>query len=195
MLLSLGTGKNVDESDTSSSSKGVACVLLSLVMDGCTGGFQKRLKRDTAGKPPTTFDFLLFTHVSMLATALLVSLASNDLWQGIIYVQQEPRVAILVCQLCALSVVGQCFIFYVIANFDSMVCATVTTTRKMWSILLSMFLFQHHLTATGYSGLAFALAGLAVEIQGKALGGRKVNQPTRKTSALADSHSMDDDSV
>ena len=172
VLLSMGTSKTYKESDTSCSTTSVAFVLVSLFMDGCTGGLQKQLKCDTIGKPPTTYDFLLFTHLSMLATALLVSLATNDLWEGVRYVQMEPLVAMLVLKLCALSVMGQCFIFYIIAHFDSMVCATVTTTRKMWSILVSITLFQHHLTATGYSGLALALAGIAVEIQGKVLGER-----------------------
>jgi len=188
LMLSLGTS-NHKQSDSSNSKIGIVFVMLSLLMDGCTGGLQKQLKRDTAATPPTTYDFLLFTHISMLSTALVISLITGDLWKGLLYVQQHPTVAVLVTQLCGLSVIGQSFIFYVIAKFDPMVCATVTTTRKMWSVLLSIILFHHHLSIMGYSGLALALAGLAVEVQSKVFGsghGPKLNQPvsTRKTSGV-----------
>lgn len=188
VMLSLGTS-NQNQSDSSNSRMGIVFVMLSLVMDGCTGGLQKQLKRDTAATPPTTYDFLLFTHVSMLLTAFVISIITGDLWKGLLYVQQHPAVAILVTQLCGLSVMGQSFIFYVIAKFDPMVCATVTTTRKMWSVLLSIILFHHHLSAMGYNGLALALAGLAMEVQSKVFGygrGAKVNQTVsiRKTSSI-----------
>jgi len=166
VLLSLGSSKG-HHGDDHSSTMGVAFVLISLVMDGCTGCLQKQLKLDAAAAPPTTYDFLLFTHVSMLAISMVVSLASGDLFRGLSFLQENHLVAALVVQLCGLSVIGQSFIFYVVANFDPVVCATVTTTRKMWSVLLSMTMFHHQLTATGYSGLALALAGLGVEVQAK----------------------------
>ena len=181
VLLSLGTSKNLGESDASCSRMGMVYVLISLCMDGCTGGLQKQLKRDTVGTPPTTYDLLVYTHGSMLAIALLISMVSNDLWEGIVYIQLDPGVAVLVARLCALSVIGQFFIFYVIVNFDSMVCVTITTTRKMWSTLLSIAMFQHQLTSTGYIGLTLALAGLIIEIQGKVLVGHYGHQQTRKS--------------
>jgi len=196
LMLSLGTSKHTQSDDSSNSTMGVVFVLISLVMDGCTGGLQKQLKRDTADKPPTTYDFLLFTHVSMLSTSLLVSVVTGDFWQGALFLQQEPSVAVLVVWLCALSVIGQTFIFYVIANFDSMVCATVTTTRKMWSVFLSITMFEHQISSTGYSGLALALAGLAVEIQDKVFGsGQKEHKSKEVRKSNAAEGDLDDDSV
>jgi len=196
VLLSLGSSKNANHSshDDRNSTMGIAFVLLSLVMDGCTGGLQKQLKRDMAATPPTTYDFLLYTHISMLTTAFVVSVITGDLWHGLVYIQQQPAVAVLVTQLCLLSVVGQSFIFYLISNFDPMLCATVTTTRKMWSVLLSIFLFQHQLSTMGYSGLVLALAGLGVELQSKVFGkgGRPQQQPVRN---LRKSSSLDEDEL
>ena len=187
LMLSLGTS-NRKQSDSSDSTMGIVFMLLSLLMDGCTGGLQKRLKRDTASTPPSTYDFLLYTHISMLSTALLVALATSDLWNGILYLQQHPDVGVLVAKLCGLSVIGQSFIFYVIAVFDPMVCATVTTTRKMWSVLLSIISFHHQLSFMGYSGLALALAGLAVELQSKVFCSQGFPKPSRirKTSSVDD---------
>ena len=191
LMLSLGTSSR-KQSDSSDSTMGIVFMLLSLLMDGCTGGLQKRLKRDTASTPPSTYDFLLFTHISMLATALLVALVTTDLWNGILYVRQHPDVGVLVAKLCGLSVIGQSFIFYVIAVFDPMVCATVTTTRKMWSVLLSIIAFHHQLSFLGYSGLALALAGLAVELQSKVFCSR---QGFPKPSKIRKTSSVDDEEL
>jgi len=200
VMLSLGTSDDKGSDSSSNSTMGIAFVLLSLVMDGCTGGLQKQLKRDTGDTPPSAFDFIFYTHVSMLSTALVVSLITGDLGRGLFYVQQEPAVALLVTKLCTLSVVGQCFIFYVIAHFDPMVCATITTTRKMWSVLLSIAMFHHQLSIAGYSGLALALTGLGVEVQNKVFGSghsstHHVSKNIRKNSVLWEDLDMDDELV
>ena len=39
--------------------------------------------------------------------------------------------------------IGQCFIYIIIVKYGSLVCSTVTTTRKLISILLSIYLFGH----------------------------------------------------
>ena len=197
VMLSLGSSNN-KASDSSNSAMGIACVLFSLAMDGCTGGLQKQLKRDT-GVPLGTYDFILFTHLTMLSIALVVSLATGDLLKGFFYIRQEPSVALLVTELSTVSVVGQCFIFYLIAHFDPAVCATITTTRKMWSVLLSIILFHHQLSVTGYSGLAMALVGLLVEMQNKLSGHASHPLPrqySRKTSITVEElDSLDKNSI
>ena len=62
---------------------------------------------------------------------------------------------------------GQSFIFYTIATFDPLVCTTVTTTRKIFSVLLSIFLKGHSLPPAGWAGVALASAGILAEAAGK----------------------------
>ena len=54
-----------------------------------------------------------------------------------------------IASFAACSAVGQSFIFYTISNFEPLVCTTVTTTRKIFSVLLSIFINNHKLDATG----------------------------------------------
>ena len=65
------------------------------------------------------------------------------------------------------SAVGQSFIFYTIANFDPLVLSTVTTTRKIFSVMLSIFLKGHSLSLTGWSGIALACSGIFSELLAK----------------------------
>jgi UDP-galactose transporter B1 len=66
------------------------------------------------------------------------------------------------------SAVGQSFIFYTISNFEPLVCSTVTTTRKIFSVLLSIFVNNHKLDARGWTGIGVACMGIVGELQDKA---------------------------
>jgi hypothetical protein len=57
--------------------------------------------------------------------------------------------------------------FDTIANFDPLVCTTVTTTRKVFSVLLSIFLNGHKLSTQGWAGIGIASAGIFSEILDK----------------------------
>merc|ERR1712194_477247 len=130
-----------------SSMLGVAYIVLSLVLDGVTAGFQKQLKVETAkaGVKPKPYDFMFWTNFFMCITKI---------------------VKFAVC-----SAVGQSFIFYTIANFDPLILSTVTTTRRIFSVLLSIFLKGHSLSLTGWSGIALSCGGILSEMALK-MGGK-----------------------
>ena len=50
------------------------------------------------------------------------------------------------------------------SEFDSLVCTTVTTTRKVFSVLLSIFINGHKLSMEGWAGIAVASAGILSEL-------------------------------
>ena len=60
---------------------------------------------------------------------------------------------------------GQSFIFYTIANFGPLTCSSVTTTRKVFSVLLSIFLHGYDLSNNQKVGLAIACAGIFMELR------------------------------
>jgi UDP-galactose transporter B1 len=67
----------------------------------------------------------------------------------------------------ACSAIGQSFIFYTVATFDPLVCSTVTTTRKIFSVLLSIFTKGHNLSSSGWAGISLAIGGILSEMQAK----------------------------
>ena len=46
-------------------------------------------------------------------------------------------------------------------------CTTVTTTRKIFSVLLSIFLKGHALNAQGWAGISVACLGILGELEEK----------------------------
>jgi len=156
---------------------GVVFIVLSLVMDGVVGGFQKKLKAETAavGVKPKPYDFMFWTNVFMCLTAIVISFGLGEFTSGLAYLSANPEIMRKIAKFSVCSAAGQSFIFYTIANFDPLVCTTVTTTRKIFSVLLSIFLKGHVLSVQGWGGIALAVLGILSEMQNKLKGKSKAH--------------------
>jgi UDP-galactose transporter B1 len=169
-MLSLGESKGEkEEQQHANTFMGISFIIMSLAMDGVTAGLQKRLKRNAlvANKVPTPCDFLLYTNVSMAATALTIALVTDDWRQGWAFTVENPALLRMILTCCVCSAIGQSFIFYIVAHFDPLVCATVTTTRKITSVVWSIMTKGHVLSEQGCMGILLAVSALLLEIQGK----------------------------
>ena len=156
-------------SAAATASLGVAFIVASLCFDGITGGLQKKVKSETKarGASPKPYDFMFLTNVYMLATALVFALARGEVQQGLAFALDNPALWGKLLRFGACSAVGQSFIFYTISTFDPLVCTTVTTTRKIFSVLLSIFLKGHELPLAGWGGIALASAGILMPLVSK----------------------------
>jgi len=166
-ILSLSKKKS---STSDSSPLGVAFIVLSLVMDGVTGGVQKKLLTDlkSVNIQPQPYDLMTFTNLFMMIFALLISLSLGEFKQGLSYCASNPEVFGLIWKFSLCSAVGQSFIFYTLARFDPLVCSTVTTTRKIFSVTLSILFKGHLMAPQGWCGLGLAVGGIASEVYHKA---------------------------
>jgi len=173
-IVSMGKKKG---GSSSNSMMGVAYIVGSLVLDGVTAGFQKKLKAETAkaGVKPKPYDFMFWTNFYMCLTALVISGALNEIGSGLAYCTANPEIFNKIIKFAVCSAVGQSFIFYTIANFDPLILSTVTTTRKIFSVLLSIFLKGHSLSGTGWTGIALACSGILSEMAAKMAGKTKAH--------------------
>jgi UDP-galactose transporter B1 len=165
-IVSMGKKKG---SGSSSSAMGVFYIFMSLALDGVTAGFQKRLKTETAkvGVKPKPYDFMFWTNLFMCLTATVIAGVLGEVQSGVAFMTANPEILSQIIKFAICSAVGQSFIFYTIANFDPLLLSTVTTTRKIFSVLLSIFLKGHSLSLMGWSGIAMACGGILSELQDK----------------------------
>jgi len=163
-------GKKKSSSSVDNSFMGVFYIVLSLALDGVTAGFQKRLKTETAkvGVKPKPYDFMFWTNLFMCLTAIVIAGVLGEIASGGAFLLANPEIMGKIARFAVCSAVGQSFIFYTIANFDPLILSTVTTTRKIFSVLLSIFLKGHSLSLTGWSGIALSVSGILSELQAKA---------------------------
>jgi len=165
-IVSMGKKKG---GSATSSTMGVFYIIMSLALDGVTAGFQKRLKTETAkvGVKPKPYDFMFWTNLFMFLTALSIAAGLGELQSGLAFCFGNTEIFSKIIKFALCSAVGQSFIFYTIANFDPLVLSTVTTTRKIFSVLLSIFLKGHTLSMVGWSGIGLAISGILSELQSK----------------------------
>ncbi|KAK4123690.1 UAA transporter [Parathielavia appendiculata] len=61
--------------------------------------------------------------------------------------------------------IGQVFIFHTLSTFSSVLLVTVTVTRKMFTMILSVVAFGHRLSQMQWLGVALVFGGIGVEAQ------------------------------
>lgn len=158
-MVSAGSKRKSGQNDTL---LGVVYIVLSLIMGGVVGGFQKRLQRDMAALSiqPKPYDYMYWTNLFMCVVALVVSLFLGDLRDGIAYCYINPEILWKILQFSACSAIGQTFVFYLVAEFDPLVTSTVTTSRKLFSVLISILFKGNSVDSLGWAGMLLAAIGI-----------------------------------
>merc|ERR1719498_2251305 len=143
---------------------GITLLFLSLCMDGVTGATQNKMKKISK---PTVHEFMFYTNLSATIILILGIVGTGQIYSGPAFATKNPEVIpkILVFSLC--SAFGQNFIFMTIRNFDPLICTTVTTTRKFFTILISVIAFGNKLNQNQWLAVALVFVGLCGEIYAK----------------------------
>lgn len=76
------------------------------------------------------------------------------------FVKRHPEVMLHLITLGLSAACGQFFIFMMITNFGSLANSIVTTSRKFFTVLISVFVFGNHLTIRQWMGTVLVFSGL-----------------------------------
>jgi UDP-galactose transporter B1 len=155
---------------------------LSLFMDGLLGACQSALKRkgnyssaalQTAYRPPTAMETMLYINLYATMILLPASYYAGQFQNGMqMFLDADGDMAMLLLQLNLSASLGQVFIFLTIHHFSSLICTTITTTRKFFTILLSVYKFGHVLDVWQWGSVGLVFGGLYLEIAAKMFGQR-----------------------
>lgn len=158
-----------------SSTFGIFFLVAALACDGVVGGTQKGMKKTLAekGLKEKNFEMQFLTNFYMAVTACVFTVAMGEYQPGFAFLQENPAILQKVLMFAACSACSQACIFFVISSFDPLVCATVTTTRKVFSVLLSVLTKGHSLNNQGWTGISMACLGILGELEEKFSASRK----------------------
>lgn len=184
-------------SKTGDSAWGLSLLLFNLLVDGLTNSTQDQIFALYKGYSGQQMMFIMQTlSLSVLTPAMLLPLpvsplaliTSPDLARlhksfappilatSLRFVATHPTSVSPLCAYAALGGLGQLFIFETIAHFGSLTLVMVTVTRKLFTMLLSVFVFGHVLTPGQWAGVAVVFAGIGVEAMFKRRQVRKRTQ-------------------
>merc|ERR1712187_793696 len=100
----------------------------------------------------------------MMIVAIIVSFCLGEVATGSAYILENTDIMPKLLAFGACSAIGQSFIFFLVSEYGPLKNATVTTTRKIFSVLLSIFLKGHALATMGWVGIALGSIGIIGEM-------------------------------
>ncbi|KAJ3403613.1 UDP-galactose transporter [Chytriomyces hyalinus] len=144
---------------------GITLLSINLLLDGVTNSTQDEIFRTFRN----VNGFLMMFYMNLFSSGImLLFLGFSDPFIGefsgaIAFTRMHPQVLfdILLFGLC--GALGQCFIFHTIERFGAMILVTITVTRKMGSILMSVFLYNHSLALGQWAAVLLVFSGIFVE--------------------------------
>ncbi|EGX51615.1 hypothetical protein AOL_s00054g314 [Orbilia oligospora ATCC 24927] len=163
-----GAAKKHKGSDTSSL-YGLLLLSINLLLDGVTNSTQDHMFATSGGLVTGPQMQCGLNLVSSLLTAgwLMVNPWSSELTDAIGFMRENPNVVGDVMGFALCGAIGQVFIFYTLSRFGSLTLVTVTVTRKMFSMILSVFAFGHTLSLMQWLGVGLVFGGIGGEAEMK----------------------------
>ncbi|KAJ6584813.1 UAA transporter [Mycena capillaripes] len=152
---------------------GVAYLLINLALDGATNSTQDEIfaRHRVTGQQMMLWINLFCTLLTTVFSALPLpyipvihpSEAGSELAAALEFVRTHPSIKIPLLQFAFTGALGQLFIFETLQHFGSLTLVTVTLTRKMFTMLLSVVVYNHKLSAGQWLGAGVVFAGISVE--------------------------------
>lgn len=182
-----GTSKKMAaETHSGSSLYGILLLSINLLLDGLTNTTQdhvftspQRYTRFT-GPQMMVAQNVLSTALTAVYLLIMPSVASNGALRDLLpipsppetdselasafgFLTRHPEALKNVLGFAACGAVGQLFIFYTLSRFSSLLLVTVTVTRKMLTMILSVFWFGHSLSGGQWLGVLLVFGGIGAE--------------------------------
>ncbi|KAK5455212.1 UDP-galactose transporter [Exophiala xenobiotica] len=108
--------------------------------------------------------YLLFTpYVPEPLIPAFVKTDTQELATALSFLSRHPKVFYDVLGFAACGAIGQLFIYATLERFSSLLLVTVTVTRKMLTMVLSVVWFGKSLSQGQWMGVALVFGGIAAE--------------------------------
>lgn len=139
---------------------GEILLLISLFMDGVTGAIQERMKAEHQTRSGhMMFKINLWSSIYLM----VATITTGELIRFYAFIERHPSLIKDMVLFSSLSAIGQLFIFLTVTEFGPLPCSIVTTTRKFFTVMTSVFLFGNKLTASQWIGTSLVFFGLALD--------------------------------
>jgi UDP-galactose transporter B1 len=152
--------KTADTGSDSLIGFGEILLLGSLAMDGFTGAIQDKMN---AGHKPDPHVMMLNMNAWSCVYLFIAIIGSSEIFEFIVFIEKFPFVISNLVLAAFLGSVGQHFIFTTITSFGPLKCSLITTTRKFFTVLGSVFIFNNPMSVIQWSGTLLVFIGLALD--------------------------------
>ncbi|KAF9485909.1 UAA transporter [Pholiota conissans] len=153
---------------------GLTYLLINLALDGATNSTQDEIftRHKVTGQQMmfwiNIFCTLLTSALSVLPLPYIPVIhpsegGTSELMGAVNFVRTHPSIITPLAQFALTGALGQLFIFETLQHFGSLTLVTITLTRKLFTMLLSVVVYNHTLTKGQWLGAAVVFSGISVE--------------------------------
>lgn len=173
-------GKDDEEKSNSSQFLGIILLFISLCFDGGTGAYEDKLMSVHSVQP---FDLMYNIQLGKTILAGVSLLVLNQLH---IFIQMCQEMGVLLIALGLSGAMGQVFIFVTISKFGALTCSIIGLSRKITTLLASIYFYGHHLNGIQVSGLCISVTAMVMNFMGKSKKGGHGHGETQNTKEHED---------
>ena len=134
-------------------------LLASLTCDGLTAAAQERMKAEYNTKSVQMMKAMNKWSIIYLGIGLV---CSGELWNFVAFVERHPSILWQLACVSIASALGQYFVFMCISEYGPLPCSLITTTRKFFTVLVSVIFFENDLIKRQWLGVILVFIGLAL---------------------------------
>lgn len=150
---------------------GITYLLINLALDGAVNSTQDEIfaRHKVTGQQMmfwiNVFCTLITTFLSLLPLPHIPVIhpsagGQSELMEALAFIRAHPSIVTPLVQFALTGALGQLFIFETLQHFGSLTLVTITLTRKLFTMLLSVVVYKHSLTAGQWLGAAIVFAGI-----------------------------------
>jgi drug/metabolite transporter (DMT)-like permease len=149
---------------------GVLMLAGSLFFDGTVAAVQQGLRGADKSLPsPSAYQLMAWTNVGATVFNVPVAVYYGSLQKGYEYCVTNPDFVRVLLVLAVCSAFGQVFIFLTIKQFGPDTCAKITTVRKMMTVLISIFWYNHKVAPEQWYAVGMVFLSVITELAEQAM--------------------------
>ncbi|KAF9049545.1 UAA transporter [Hymenopellis radicata] len=177
---------------------GIVYLLINLALDGAVNSTQDEIfvRHKVTGQQMMFWINVMCTSITTVLSLLPLphipvihpsAGGTSEMLEALSFIHAHPSIITPLVQFSITGALGQLFIFETLQHFGSLTLVTITLTRKLFTMLLSVVVYKHSLTSGQWIGAGIVFAGISVEafVKRKDVHAKRVIQEKEKAKLKA----------
>lgn len=111
-------------------------------------------------KPTSNQLFTVTNFFSFIVCTVFTIIVEDSFFAGLKFCWHYPQALWMILGIGCLQVLGQISIYYIVSNFKQHIFPLISTTRKILTLLLSIFLFNHYINSYQWTAIGIVFFGM-----------------------------------
>lgn len=112
---------------------------------------------------PTANQLFTATNLYCFIFSAIFSILEGSFSESIKFIINYPQTLLYILSIGILQVIGQISIYYIVSNFKQHIFPLISTTRKILTVIISIFVFDHDINQWQWVAISIVFFGMFYE--------------------------------